>query len=68
VGSGSACSSGGHKASPVLVAMGRPERDAFSVVRITVGKDNTAEEVDAFLEAFTTAVAQLRELSPLYAG
>jgi cysteine desulfurase len=68
VGSGSACSSGGHKASPVLVAMGCSERDAFSVVRITVGKDNTAEEVDGFLEAFGTAVAQLRELSPLYAG
>jgi cysteine desulfurase len=68
VGSGSACSSGGHKASPVLLAMGRPERDAFSVVRITVGKDNTAEEVDGFLEAFGAAVAQLRELSPLYAG
>jgi cysteine desulfurase len=68
VGSGSACSSGGHKASPVLLAMGRSERDAFSVVRITVGKDNTAEEIDGFLEAFGTAVAQLRELSPLYAG
>jgi cysteine desulfurase len=68
VGSGSACSSSGHKASPVLVAMGCSERDAFSVVRITVGKDNTAEEVDGFLEAFGTAVAQLRELSPLYAG
>jgi cysteine desulfurase len=68
VGSGSACSSGGHKASPVLLAMGRPERDAFSVVRITVGKDNTAEEVEGFLEAFGAAVAQLRELSPLYAG
>ncbi|MDQ3603247.1 MAG: cysteine desulfurase [Actinomycetota bacterium] len=68
VGSGSACSSGGHKASPVLLAMGLPEREAFSVVRITVGKDNTLEEVDDFLEAFSTAVAQLRELSPLYAG
>jgi cysteine desulfurase len=68
VGSGSACSSGGHKASPVLLAMGRSEREAFSVVRITVGKDNTAEEVDGFLDAFGTAVAQLRELSPLYAG
>ena len=68
VGSGSACSSGGHKASPVLIAMGRSEREAFSVVRITVGKDNTAEEVDGFLEAFAAAVAQLRELSPLYAG
>jgi cysteine desulfurase len=68
VGSGSACSSGGHAASPVLLAMGLPERETFSVVRITVGKDNTLEEVDDFLEAFSTAVAQLRELSPLYAG
>jgi len=68
IGSGSACSSGGHKASPVLLAMGRTEREAFSVVRITVGKDNTTEEVDGFLEAFSTAVAQLREISPLYAG
>jgi cysteine desulfurase len=68
VGSGSACSSGGHKASPVLLAMGLSEREAFSVVRITVGKDNTVEEVDDFIEAFSTAVAQLRELSPLYAG
>jgi len=68
IGSGSACSSGGHKASPVLLAMGLPEREAFSVVRITLGKDNTAEEVDGFLGAFSTAVAQLREISPLYAG
>jgi len=68
VGSGSACSSGAHKASPVLLAMGLPEREAFSVVRITVGKQNTEEEVDGFLGAFSTAVTQLREISPLYAG
>src|SRR5215217_2016292 len=68
IGSGSACSSGGHKASPVLLAMGLPEREAFSVVRITVGKDNTPEEVDGFMGAFSTAVAQLRDISPLYAG
>src|SRR5215217_5684079 len=68
IGSGSACSSGGHKASPVLLAMGLPEREAFSVVRITVGKANTPEEVGVFLGAFSTAVEQLREISPLYAG
>jgi cysteine desulfurase len=68
IGSGSACSSGRHKASPVLLAMGLAEREAFSVVRITVGKDNTPEEVDGFLGAFSTAVEQLREISPLYAG
>jgi cysteine desulfurase len=68
IGSGSACSSGGHKASPVLLAMGLPEREAFSVVRITVGKDNTPEEIDGFLGAFSAAVEQLRVISPLYAG
>ena len=66
IGSGSACASGGHKASPVLLAMGRSEREAFSSVRITVGKDNTAEEVEGFLEAFSMAVSRLREMSPLY--
>ena len=68
IGSGSACASGGHKASPVLLAMGRSEREAFSSVRITVGKDNTAEEVEGFLEAFSTAVSRLRGMSPLYEG
>ncbi len=66
IGSGSACASGGHKASPVLLAMGRSEREALSSVRITVGKDNTGEEVEGFLGAFSTAVSQLREMSPLY--
>jgi cysteine desulfurase len=68
VGSGSACasSSAGHKASPVLLAIGHGEREALSAVRITVGKDTTRAEVDGFLEAFSTAVSQLRELSPLY--
>jgi cysteine desulfurase len=66
VGSGSACGSAGHKASPVLLAMGRDEREAFSSVRITVGKENSIEEVEGFLEAFSAAVARLRELSPLY--
>jgi cysteine desulfurase len=66
IASGSACASGGHKASPVLIAMGRSEREAFSAVRITVGKDNTVEEIEGFLEAFSTAVARLREVSPMY--
>ncbi len=68
VGSGSACASStaGHKASPVLLAMGQGEREAFSAVRVTVGKDTTRGDVDGFLEALAAAVAQLRELSPLY--
>ncbi|CAA9457812.1 MAG: Cysteine desulfurase [uncultured Rubrobacteraceae bacterium] len=68
IGSGSACSGGGHQASGVLLALGRDEQDALSAARITVGKDNTAGEVDGFLEAFAGAVGRLRELSPVYAG
>ena len=70
VGSGSACASStaGHKASPVLLAMGRGEDEAFSAVRISVGKDSSREEVEGFLGAFSTAVSRLRELSPLYAS
>lgn len=66
IGSGSACASGGHKASPVLLAMGQDEREAFSAVRITVGKDNTLEEIEDFVEVFSGAVEQLRQLSPVY--
>jgi cysteine desulfurase len=68
VGSGSACASSttGHKASPVLLAMGRDEKEAMGAVRITVGKDNTVEEIEGFVEAFSAAVSRLRELSPLY--
>ena len=68
VGSGSACASStaGHKASPVLLAMGRGEDEAFSAVRISIGKDTTREDVEGFLEALSTAVSRLRELSPLY--
>ncbi|HSK98774.1 MAG TPA: cysteine desulfurase family protein [Rubrobacteraceae bacterium] len=68
VGSGSACASGsaGHKASAVLLAMGVDEREALSAIRVTVGKENTVEEVDGFIEAFATAVSRLREVSPLY--
>ena len=67
VGSGSACSSGGDRPSRLLLALGRDEQDALSAARITVGKDNTAQEIDGFLGAFAGAVNRLREVSPLYA-
>lgn len=68
VGSGSACSSGGDKPSGLLLALGRDEAEALSAVRITVGKDNTIQEIEGLLEAFGQAVGRLREVSPLYAS
>ncbi|MGH3088699.1 MAG: cysteine desulfurase family protein [Rubrobacteraceae bacterium] len=68
VGKGSACSSSGHKASPVLEAMGQGEQEAFSALRVSTGKDNAPEEIGGFLEAFSGCVTKLRELSPLQAS
>lgn len=68
IGSGSACSSGGDKPSRMLLALGRDEQAALSAARITVGKENTGEDISGFLAAFSEAVTSLREVSPLYAS
>ncbi|MDP9439980.1 MAG: cysteine desulfurase NifS, partial [Actinomycetota bacterium] len=68
IGSGSACSGGGDRPSGLLLALGRDEEDALSAARVTVGKDNTRQEVEGFLAAFAEAVGRLRKVSSLYAG
>lgn len=51
VSSGSACAAGGGKASPVLTAMGVDDDTAKSAIRISLGKDNTARQIDEFVAA-----------------
>jgi len=65
VSSGSACASGGTEASHVLVSMGLDPSDAQGSVRISLGIENTKEEIDSFVEAFAGVVDRLRKLSPL---
>ncbi|OYU35117.1 aminotransferase class V-fold PLP-dependent enzyme [Novosphingobium sp. PASSN1] len=50
VSAGSACSSGSLKASPVLTAMGYPH--AGEVIRVSIGRETTQGEIDAFLSAW----------------
>jgi len=50
VSSGSACSSEGNEPSHVLLAMGITPDLARSAVRISLGKQNTATDIDNFLE------------------
>ena len=50
VSAGSACSSGSLKASPVLTAMGYPH--AGEVIRVSIGREITQAEIDAFLAAW----------------
>jgi cysteine desulfurase len=66
VSTGAACSSGAIEPSHVLTAMGlRPDR-ARASIRFSLGKQNTAEDVEFAIELVPAQVARLRELSPLY--
>jgi cysteine desulfurase len=66
VSTGAACSSGAIEPSHVLMAMGmRPERSRASI-RCSLGRQNSAEEVDFALRIVPEAVARLRELSPVW--
>jgi cysteine desulfurase len=55
VTAGSACHSGRKTPSPVLIAMGMPEADALSSIRLSTGKDNTEEEIKAAVEIIVRA-------------
>jgi len=58
VSSGSACASGGGKASSVLTAMGVDEVLAKSAIRISLGKDNTKAEIKQFITVLKSFVTK----------
>ncbi|HEY4662843.1 MAG TPA: cysteine desulfurase family protein [Candidatus Humimicrobiaceae bacterium] len=64
--SGSACSSSSLKPSHTLVSMGLSNEEAYGSLRITLGFENTKEEIDYFLEAIQKIISDLRRISPLY--
>jgi cysteine desulfurase len=65
VSSGSACSSGSVEPSHVLLAIGLGAERARASIRFSLGRSNTAEQVDALIEAVLDSVAHLRRISPL---
>ena len=64
--SGAACSSGAIEPSHVLLAIGVSHERARASVRISLGKQTTAEDVDFAIQVIPETVGKLRELSPLY--
>ena len=66
VSSGSACASGSLEPSHVILALGLGAEEAHGSVRLSLGRENTPEEADAFLEVFPPIVEKLRNMSPLY--
>ena len=66
--SGSACASSSLDPSHVLLAIGLPHEIAHGSLRVSLGDNNTEEEVDKFLEVIPGIVRTLREMSPLFEG
>ena len=66
VSSGSACTSGTLDPSHVLLAMGIPPEIAHGSLRITLGRSNTAEHVERFLEVLPGIVERFRSMNPWY--
>jgi cysteine desulfurase len=66
VSTGAACSSGAIEPSHVLTAMGMSRAQARGSLRFSLGKQNTAEDIDFALSLIAPTVARLRELSPIY--
>ena len=62
---GSACSSELQEPSHVLAAMGISPEEARGSLRLTLGRENSCEDVDYVLERLREAVDRLRALSPL---
>lgn len=62
--SGSACTSGSLEPSHVLLAIGLPPEIAHGSLRLTLGKDNTEEDIDYVLDILPKIIEKLRALSP----
>ena len=63
--SGSACTSGSLDPSHVLLAIGLPHEIAHGSLRLSLGMENTEEEVETVLDKLPGIVANLRAMSPL---
>jgi cysteine desulfurase len=61
---GSACSSKNLTPSHVLIAIGLKPEEAHGSLRLTLGKQNTEEDIDYALEAIPEVVNKLRKMSP----
>jgi cysteine desulfurase len=62
VSTGAACSSGSPEPSPTLLAMGFQRDEAQSSLRLSLGWENTKEEVDQFLDVLEAVVLRVRRL------
>lgn len=63
---GSACSSKKLQASPILQALGLPIVDIHGSLRLSLGIENSIDDVDEIVESIREVVERLRKMSPLW--
>jgi cysteine desulfurase len=63
---GAACSSGAVEPSHVLIALGLAPEDARATLRLSLGHQTTAGDIDFALESIPSVIDRLRQLSPTY--
>jgi cysteine desulfurase len=63
---GSACSSTKLEPSQVLMAIGLEEVEAHGSLRISLGRENTEEDIDHTITSIKEVVDTLRKMSPLW--
>jgi len=61
--SGSACKTGNPQPSEILTAIGLSRSWAFGSLRVTLGKNTTPADIDAFLHVLPDLVRRVRSLS-----
>ena len=60
VSSGSACSEGNGKPSHVLKAIGLSDEEVKSAIRVTLGEENTKEDIDYLVESIIESIRELK--------
>ncbi|MBF0493497.1 MAG: aminotransferase class V-fold PLP-dependent enzyme, partial [Candidatus Omnitrophica bacterium] len=68
VSTGSACASGSLEPSHVLMAQGVGEEMAHNSIRFSLGRNNTAEDIEYVLAALSGIVKKVRDISTSYSA
>lgn len=68
VSTGSACASGSLDPSHVLLATGMQAERAHGSIRISLGRENTEEEVKYLIDVLPDVIKKIRKMSTIYTG
>jgi len=68
VSTGSACASGSLDPSHVLMATGIAQEKAHGSIRMSLGRDTTAKDVDYVIKKITQVIKRVREISSVSTG